>query len=148
VEGLPQWKCEWCGCKFTSHKNAKQHRCPLAKGASRGEVGGKGKGKAITNPKLSKLGPTLPPNPSTSTPAPCTTTGPQGPKKKRPRTPPSAQEAMLSCHSVDMMDRAFHSSTPHFGATSTHTLERLNTSKKCRIQRGVMELVEAHDCMW
>jgi hypothetical protein len=46
-----------------------------------------------------------------------------------------------------MMDEAFHSSTPHFGDALTHKSERLNTSKKHRIQRGLMELVEAHNQM-
>jgi hypothetical protein len=147
VEGLPQRKCEWCGRKFASRKTAKRHRCPLAKGARRGEVGGKGKGKTVTDPKLGKPGPTLPPNPSTSTTTPArrTTISKPGGKKKRPRAPSSAREAALAEHPGEVWDGAFHSSTPRFGPSSTRTSERLNTSKKRRIRKGVMESVDAHD---
>jgi hypothetical protein len=110
MEGLPQWKCEWCRCKFTSHKNMKHHQCPLAKGASRGEVGSKGKGKTVAKPKPNKPGPILPPNPSTSKPMHHTTTSTRGAKKKRPRDPSSAHEVAESCGHADMIDRAFHSS--------------------------------------
>jgi hypothetical protein len=145
VTGVLQHKCEWCRHKFASCKNMKHHWCPVAKGASWGEVGGKGKGKTVTNPKPNKPGPTLPPNPSTSKPTPHTTTTLLGAKKKRHRVPSSIRAATLATTPSDMMDEAFHSSTPHFGDALTHKLERFNTSKKHRIWRGLMESVKAHD---
>jgi hypothetical protein len=39
------------------------------------------------------------------------------------------------------MDGEFLSSTPHFIAASDHCLDRLNTSKKRRIRKGLMESV-------
>jgi hypothetical protein len=145
MEGLPQWKCEWCRHKFTSHKNAKWHWCPQAKGAKRGEWSRKGKGKTVANPQPSKPASNIPPTPSTSTPMPCTTTISLGTKKKRPRALLSAREAALAATPLDMMDEAFHSSAPHSRDTSTCKSARLNTSKQYRIQKGLMELVEAHD---
>jgi hypothetical protein len=60
TEGLPQWQCDGCGCKFASRKAAKRHQCPIAKGASRGVVVNIDKGKSTVRPTLSKLA-TIPP---------------------------------------------------------------------------------------
>jgi hypothetical protein len=60
AEGHPQWQCDGCRCKFASHKAAKRHQCPIAKGASRGAVVNLDKGKSAVRPTLSKLA-TIPP---------------------------------------------------------------------------------------
>jgi hypothetical protein len=147
MKGLPQWKCEWCGQKFASHKNVKWHQCPNAKGAKRGEWSGKGRGKMVTNPQPSKPVSNIPPTPSSSTSTPHTTTS-FGSKKKRPRVPSSAQEVALATIPLDTMDKVFHLSTPHYTEPSTRTSKRLNTSKKHRIWKGVMESVDAHNQSW
>jgi rubrerythrin len=54
IEGHPQWQCEVCGCKFTSHKATKQHQCPLAKGVRRGARAELDKGKSVANPVVLK----------------------------------------------------------------------------------------------
>jgi hypothetical protein len=69
MEGLPQWKCKWCGHQFASYKSAKRHQCPLTKGASRGAGTKQDKGKAAVHPNPSKLGTSSTPTPS-APPAP------------------------------------------------------------------------------
>jgi hypothetical protein len=54
VEGRPQQQCQQCGCKFTSCKAAKRHRCPLSKEVSGKGGEGKGKGKADAPPTSGK----------------------------------------------------------------------------------------------
>jgi hypothetical protein len=148
VEGLPQRKCDLCGRKFASRKTAKRHRCPLAKGAVRGAGAVEGTTRMIaplfprkTNKPPARIPPSAPPNPpSTASSRP---TVPQS-RRKRTRAPSSAREAALESSPLDLPDRVFASSSQTFGSTpTTRTSERLNTSKKRRIRRGVMKSVDA-----
>jgi hypothetical protein len=142
VDGLPQWKCDFCGWKFASHKTVKRHQCPLAKGASRGTGAMEGKSRRIAPSfpcKLNKLA-ANPPPPSSSTPSGATALQP---RKKHTWAPSSACDVALATMPHEPLDRVFASLTPAYRSTSTCTSERLNTSKKCRIQRGLMESIDA-----
>jgi hypothetical protein len=144
VEGRPQRQCAGCGRKFASRKAAKRHRCPRAKGAVRGALSKQDKGKTAVKPAPNEPVHPTPPIPSSTPAPPATTSATRTAKKKRPRAPSSAREAAIS-RASDTMDRAFHSSTPLSGPTSTRKSTRLDTSKKRRIRKGVMESVEAHN---
>jgi hypothetical protein len=146
MEGHPQWSCDFCRCKFTLHKTAKQHQCPLFKGASRGTGAVEGKGRRIAplfpckpNKPAANPPPPAPPAPPSSAPSHPTALQP---RKKCTQAPLSACEAALASTPHEPMDSVFASSTQAFGSTPTHTSARLNTSKKCRIQRGIMESID------
>jgi hypothetical protein len=62
-------------------------------------------------------------------------------QKKRICAPSSAREEALAYHPINTMDGEFLSSTLCFMTNPNHCLDRLNTSKKRRIRKGLMESV-------
>jgi hypothetical protein len=74
AQGTPQWQCRLCGCKFTTHKAVKRHRCPLSKEVSSKVGMEKIKGNTKAPPKPNKLAPSkTPPAPSAPHPMPSPT---------------------------------------------------------------------------
>jgi hypothetical protein len=141
VEGTPQWQYTSCRCKFTLCKTVKQYQCPLPNENSRSGGEGRYKGKTMDTPKPNKLAPKQkpPPAPSTTGLISQTTAFLQA-VKKHPRATSTALEATASCPSTATYGQVLTSDQP-FKNTSDHCLVCLNTAKKWKIRRGLVDTI-------
>ncbi|KAH9956650.1 hypothetical protein BGW80DRAFT_1466263 [Lactifluus volemus] len=156
VNGRPQQQCPTCGRKFASRKAAKRHRCPISMEESGKSGDAKGKGRTSARARPDKPGPPNPPTVPSNTVTPLATTALQtattlktkAPKKKkkqsaykRPNTPSSAVEvASTGPALLRTLVREFASNQRSEG-TSDRRSTRLNTEKKRRTRRGLMDSV-------